>query len=56
MGFLSNLFDSKPEYVRDIVKKIEGYSVDVNSEVKRQIESDAIFYAENKKNWRELEF
>ncbi len=55
MGFLSNLFDSKPEYVRDIVKKIEGYSVDVNSEVKRQIESDAIFYAENKKNWKMIE-
>lgn len=55
MGFLSNLFDSKPDYVRDIVKKIEGYSVDVNSEVKRQIESDAIYYAENKNNWKMIE-
>jgi len=52
MGFLSNLFDPKPQYITDIVKKIEGYSVDINSEVKSQLESDAIFYAENKKNWK----
>ena len=55
MGFFSNLFDSKPSYVKDIVKKIEGYFVDVNSDVKRNLESDAIFYAENENNWKMIE-
>ena len=55
MGFLSNLFDSKPSYVKDIVKKIEGYFVDVNSDVKRDLENDAIYYAENENNWKKIE-
>ena len=55
MGFFSNLIDPKPGFVKDIVKKIEGYSVDINSHVKDQLESDAIFYVENKKNWKMIE-
>ena len=55
MGFFSNLFDPKPQYITDIVKKIEGYSVDINSEVKSQLEKDAIFLAENKNNWKKIE-
>jgi hypothetical protein len=55
MGFFSKLFDDKPSFVKDIVKKIEGYSVDINSNVKKELESDAIYYAENKKNWRQIE-
>jgi hypothetical protein len=55
MGFFSDLFDPKPGFVKDIVKKIEGYSIDINSDVKAQLESDAIFYVENKKNWEMIE-
>jgi hypothetical protein len=48
-------FSSKPQFVKDIVKKIEGYAVDLNSDVKPQLESDAIYYAENEKNWEMIE-
>jgi hypothetical protein len=55
MGIFSDFFDSKPDYVKAIVKKIEGYSVDINPDIKRLLESDAIYYAENPKNWKGIE-
>ena len=55
MGIFSKTFDSKPDYVKAIVKKIEGYSVDINPDIKRLLESDAIYYAENPKNWNGIE-
>ena len=55
MGFFADLFDSKPDYVKNIVKKIEGYSVEKYPEVMTQIKNDAIYYAENEKNWSMIE-
>ncbi len=55
MGFFKDLFNDKPGYVKDIVKKIEGYSVDLNPDVKYDLQSDAIYYAENPKNWKGIE-
>lgn len=55
MGFLKDLFDDKPGFVKSIVKKIEGYSADLNPDVINDIQSDAIYYAENQKNWKGIE-
>jgi hypothetical protein len=55
MGLLSEIFDPKPDCVKDITKKIQAYCVDLNSEVRAQIESDAIYYAENPKNLNGIE-
>jgi len=55
VGMFSKLFDSKPDYVKAIVKKIEGYSVDINPDIKRLLESDATYYAENPNNWKGIE-
>lgn len=55
MGFLSDLFNQKPDYVKDITKKIQAYCIDLNSAVRMQIESDAIYYAENPNNQKGIE-
>ena len=47
MGLFADLFNPKPDYVKNIIKKIEGYSVEKYPEVMTQIQSDAIYYAEN---------
>ena len=51
MGFLDDLFDPKPEFVKPIVAKINSYLSGMNPDVVSRIRSDAIFYAEKKSNW-----
>jgi hypothetical protein len=55
MGLLSGLFDSRPDYVKDIKKKIEAYCLDLHHSVRQAIEGDAIYYVENEGNWKGIE-
>jgi len=41
--------------VKDIKKKIEAYCLDLQSEIRGAIESDAIYYVENERNWKGIE-
>ena len=43
MDFISGLFNPKPPYVKDILKIVDGYFVDISGDIRRPLRAEAVF-------------
>jgi hypothetical protein len=55
MGIFDEMINPKPKFVTDIVTKIKSYFIDVNPDLVRALQDEAIFYAENENNREKIE-
>jgi hypothetical protein len=54
MGFFDKLLNPQPKDIKNIVTKINAYFVDINPELARPLQDEAIFYAEKESNFSKI--